>query len=95
MEPVVQPHNSTMAHKNRKKYRMVIVKSKLNILAYKPELQKTDLSYFYEHDKNSHAGCVLICHNIRIHGSLLTLLFKGNFQNNLLIFQKCHFFLIL
>ena len=86
MEQIVQSHVSTMANKNRKKKNwMRVVKSKLKSIAYKPEVQKTDLTYVYETHKNSHAKHVLICHILRMHWSSYPLLFKDHFQNHWLI----------
>ena len=69
MEQVVQSQISTMA-RNKNTHLQNFVKSKLKILPYKPEVQKTDLIYVYGPHENSHAGHAFICHNLRIHGSL-------------------------
>ena len=46
-----------MAHKNRKKNKkMVAVKSKLKILAYRPEVQQTDMTSVDETFQKSQMG---------------------------------------
>ena len=42
-----------MAHTNLKNKKTVAVKSKLKVLAYRPEVQQTDLTYVYETCQNS------------------------------------------
>ena len=71
--------------------KMVTVKSKLKILAFRPEVQQTDMTSVYETLQNSQMGYVLTCHSLRMHFCLFSLLFKGNFQNHRLIFRKCKF----
>ena len=69
---------------------MVAVKSKLKIIAYRPEVQLTDMTSVYETCQKSQMGYVLTCHSLRMY-FLFSLFFKGNFQNHRLIFRKCHF----
>ena len=70
----------TMAHKSYKNMKMVTVKSKLKILAFRPEVQQTDMNSVYETFQNSQMGYVLTCHSLRMHFCLFSLLFKGNFK---------------
>ena len=78
-----------MAHKNQKNMKMITVKSKLKILAFRPEVQQTDMTSVYETFQNRQMGYVLTC--LRMHFCLFSLMSKGNFQNHRLIFQKCKF----
>ena len=71
--------------------KMVTVKSKLKILAFRPEVQQTDMTSVYETFQNSQMGYVLTCHSLRMHFCLFSMLFKGHFQNHRLIFRKCKF----
>ena len=68
--------------------KMVTVKSKLEILAFRPEVQQTSV---YEIFQNSQIWYVLTCHSLRMHFYLFYLMFKGISQNHRLIFQKCKF----
>ena len=43
-----------MAHENLKNKKTVVVKSKLNILAYRPEVQQTGMTSVYKTRQNSH-----------------------------------------
>ena len=70
---------------------MLAVKSKLKIIAYRPEVQQTDMTSVYETCQKSQMRYVLSCHRLRIHSCLFSLLFIGNFQIHRLIFQKWHF----
>ena len=63
-----------MSHKISKNKEVVVVKSKLKTLAYKPEVQKTDLIIVNETRQNSHIVHVLICHNIRMRFGFCSLL---------------------
>ena len=80
-----------MAHKKTQNYKMIVVKSKLKIPAYKPEVQLTDMTSVYEICQKSQVGYVLTCHSLRMHFWLFSLLFKGNFQSHRLVFRKCKF----
>ena len=73
----------------------MVVKSKLNILAYKPEVQKTDFTYVYQTPfslktvmRHTH---MLICHKIRMHVFMKSLLFKDHFQNHWLFSENAIF----
>ena len=57
----------TMAHKNLKNMKMVTVKSKLKFLAFRPEVQQTDMTSVYETFQNSKMLYVLTCHSPRMH----------------------------
>ena len=70
---------------------MVTVKSKLNIFAFRLEVQQMDMTSVYETFQNSQMGYVLTCYSLRMHFCLFSLLLKGNFQNHRLIFRKCKF----
>ena len=78
-----------MAHKNLKNMKMVTIKSKLKIYALRPEVPQTDMTSVHETFQNSQMGYVLTCLSLKMHFSLFSLLFKGNFQNHQLIFRKC------
>ena len=67
------------------------LKSKLKILAFRPEVQQTDMTSVYETFQNSQMGYVLTCHSPRMHFCLFSSMFKRNFQNHRLIFRKCKF----
>ena len=62
----VQRSFNKAVHIRSKTKKTVLVKSKLKILAYKPKVQQTDLSFVYETCQTSHAENVLICHNLRM-----------------------------
>ena len=53
-----------VAPKRSKNKKAVPGKSKLKILAYKPEVQQMDLTFVYEACQTSHVEHVLICHNL-------------------------------
>ena len=53
---------------------MVVVKSKLKILAYRPEVQQTGMTSVYETRQNNQVGHVLTCHSLRMHFRLYSLL---------------------
>ena len=57
--------------------KMVNVKSKLKILAFRPEDQKTDMTSVYETFQKSKIGYVLTCHSLRMHFCLFSLMLKG------------------
>ena len=65
-----------MAHNKLKNKKMVVVNSKLKLLAYRPEVQQTSMTSVYETRQNSRVGHVLTCHSLRIHFCLDSLLFK-------------------
>ena len=72
--------------------KMITVKSKLKILAYRPEVQQTDMTSVYEtFFKTVKWGMCLLAIALECIFVLFSLLFKGNFQNHRLIFRKCHF----
>ena len=49
-----------MAHKNLKNTKLVVVKSTLKFLVYKPEAQQTDLTAVNETRQNSQVGHLLV-----------------------------------
>ena len=48
MEQVGLSQDSTMAHKNPTNDQTVVVKLKLNVIAFKPKIQQTEMTSVYE-----------------------------------------------
>ena len=70
---------------------MVVVKSKLKNIAYRPEEQQTDMTPVYESCQKSKMGYVLTCHSLGMHFCLFSLLFKGIFQTAGYFFENSIF----
>ena len=66
-----------MAHKNVKTKKMVVLKSKLKILAYRPEVQQMGMTSVFETRQSSHVGHVLTCHSLRMCVGFFCFFFAG------------------
>ena len=82
---VVQHSIIRMAPKRSKNRKTVLGKSKLKILAYKPEVQQ------FETCQTSHVGHVPICQNFRLHFRCNLRFLKAIFKTTNKLFENAKF----
>ena len=69
-----------MVHKKSNNKETGLGKSKIKILAPKPEVQQTDLTFVHEPCQTSYVGHVLICLNLRMHFRCILRFLKKKFK---------------